>query len=196
MDNYFDLGSYSRPITTRSAEAQTWFDRGLIWCYGFHRTEALRCFQKVVALDPDCAMGHWGLAYAIGPFYNISWLQMPPSTRVKGLAQTYEHARQANHLAAQGTPVEQALCHAFTVRYTAPQVDDDDLFAKWDDAYAQTMREVYAQYPDDYDVCALASEALMCRTPWQLWDLGLDPGIGHLASVSLQKNERHTYRKG
>jgi hypothetical protein len=25
---------------------------------------------------------------------------------------------------------------------------------------------------------------------------GLDPGIGHLASVSLQKNERHTYRKG
>jgi tetratricopeptide (TPR) repeat protein len=171
MDNYFDLGSYSRPITTCSTEAQTWFDRGLIWCYGFHRTEALRCFQKVVELDPDCAMGHWGLAYAIGPFYNISWLQMPPSTRVKGLAQTYEHARQANHLAAQGTPVEQALCHAFTVRYAAPQVDDDDLFAQWNDDYAQAMRDVYAQFPHDYDVCALTSEALMCRTPWQLWDL-------------------------
>jgi tetratricopeptide (TPR) repeat protein len=171
MDNYFDLGGFNRPITTSSPEAQTWFDRGLLWCYGFHRTEALRCFQKVVEFDSDCAMGYWGLAYTIGPYYNISWLQMPPSAREKGLAQTYEHARKAKRLAAQGTPVEQALCHAFTVRYAAPQVDDHDLFAGWDDDYAQAMREVYAQFPHDYDVCALASEAMMCRTPWQLWDL-------------------------
>jgi tetratricopeptide (TPR) repeat protein len=171
MDNYFDLGRYSRPITTRSTEAQTWFDRGLIWCYGFHRTEALRCFQKVVGLDPDCAMGYWGIAYATGPYYNISWVQMAPSARVKALVQTYENARKAQRLAAQGTPAEQALCHAFTIRFAAPQVDDNDLFAQWDDAYAQVMRDVYAQFPHDYDVCALTSEALMCRTPWQLWDL-------------------------
>ena len=76
MDTYFDLGRYSRPITTCSTEAQTWFDRGLIWCYGFHRTEALRCFQKVVALDPDCAMGYWEMAYTTGSYYNISWMQM------------------------------------------------------------------------------------------------------------------------
>ena len=171
MDNYFDLGHYSWPITTRSPEAQIWFDRGMIWCYGFHRTEALRCFQKVVEADPDCAMGYWGLAYAISPCYNISWLQMPQSVRVKGLVQTYEHARQAKCLAAQGTPIEQALCHAFTVRYAAPQVEDDDLFTQWDDVYAQAMREVYAQFPNNYDVCALTSEALMCRPPWQLWDL-------------------------
>ncbi|ETX06234.1 tetratricopeptide repeat protein [Candidatus Entotheonella palauensis] len=171
MDHYFDLGRYSRPITTHSKEAQAWFDRGLIWCYGFHRTEALRCFQKVVEWDPDCAMGYWGLAYAIGPYYNISWPQMAPSARAKALAQTYEQARQAQSLAAQGTPAEQALCHAFTIRYAAPQVDDDNLFAQWDDAYAQVMRDVYAQFPHDYDVCALTGEALMCRTPWQLWDL-------------------------
>ena len=171
MDTYFDLGRYSRPITTHSTAAQTWFDRGLIWCYGFHRTEALRCFQKVVELDPDCAMGYWGIAYATGPYYNISWVQMAPSARVKALGQTYEHARKAQRLAAQGTPAEQALCHAFTVRFAAPQVDDDALFAQWDDAYAQAMRDVYAQFPHDYDVCALTSEALMCRTPWQLWDV-------------------------
>jgi tetratricopeptide (TPR) repeat protein len=116
-------------------------------------------------------MGYWGLAYAIGPYYNISWPQMAPSARVKALVQTYEHARQAQRLAPHGTPAEQALCHAFTVRYAAPQVDDDALFAQWDDAYAQAMRDVYAQFPHDYDVCALTSEALMCRTPWQLWDL-------------------------
>jgi hypothetical protein len=47
MDHYFDLGPYHRPITSRSAEAQVWFDRGLNWCYAFHREEALRCFGNV-----------------------------------------------------------------------------------------------------------------------------------------------------
>ncbi len=171
MDNYFDLGHFSRPITTRSAEAQAWFDRGLIWCYGFHRTEALRCFQRAVACDPECAMAHWGIAYATGPYYNISWVQMAESARTKALVQTYESACQAQRLAVHGTPAEQALCHAFTIRYAAPQVNDHDLFTQWDQAYAQAMRDVYAQFPDDDDVCALTSEALMCLTPWELWDL-------------------------
>jgi hypothetical protein len=29
--DYYDLGSYSRRVTTRSPEAQRWFDRGLVW---------------------------------------------------------------------------------------------------------------------------------------------------------------------
>ena len=44
MDNYFDLGNYSRDITTTSETARHWFNRGLIWCYGFNHEEALRCF--------------------------------------------------------------------------------------------------------------------------------------------------------
>ena len=171
MDNYFDLGNYSRPITTNSAEAQTWFDRGLNWCYAFHHTEALRCFQKVVELDPNCAMGYWGIAYATGPYYNIPWVKMSASGRIKALVQTHETAREAQRLAAHATRLEQALCHTLTIRFPAPQVDDDDIFAQWDDAYADAMREVYSAFPHDYDVCALTAEALMCRTPWQLWDL-------------------------
>ena len=33
------------------------------------------------------------------------------------------------------------------------------------------MRDVYARFPDDLDVATLFAEALMNRTPWQLWDL-------------------------
>ena len=69
MDDYFDLGTYSRPILTQSPAAQQWFDRGLNWSYGFNHKEARRCFEKVIALDPDCPMGYWGVAYAIGPYY-------------------------------------------------------------------------------------------------------------------------------
>src|SRR5438132_1292445 len=41
----------------------------------------------------------------------------------------------------------------------------------WNDDYASAMREVYGQYPDDLDVGALFAEAIMNRTPWQLWDI-------------------------
>ena len=50
-----------------------WFDRGLVWTYGFNHEEAVRCFEHAVEADPDCAMAHWGIAYAVGPNYNKPW---------------------------------------------------------------------------------------------------------------------------
>ncbi|MCO5176251.1 MAG: tetratricopeptide repeat protein [Thermomicrobiales bacterium] len=67
MTDYYDLGSHSRSITTTSPEAQRWFDRGLIWTYGFNHGEALRCFKRAIRADPSCAMAYWGVAYAGGP---------------------------------------------------------------------------------------------------------------------------------
>lgn len=46
MDDYFDLGTFRRPVTTQSREAQLWFDRSLIWCYGYNHEESERCFKK------------------------------------------------------------------------------------------------------------------------------------------------------
>jgi hypothetical protein len=40
--DHFDLGPYRRPISTRSAEAQRWFDIGLNWCYGFNHEERIK----------------------------------------------------------------------------------------------------------------------------------------------------------
>ena len=37
----FNLGAYGRPISTRSAETQRWFDIGLNWCYGFNHEEGI-----------------------------------------------------------------------------------------------------------------------------------------------------------
>tara|TARA_Y100001934_G_scaffold278922_1_gene381375 strand:- start:1206 stop:2879 length:1674 start_codon:yes stop_codon:yes gene_type:complete len=173
MDDYYDLGPYSRSITTQNAEADTWFSRGLNWCYAFHHEEAERCFQKVVELDPECPMGYWGLAYDVGPYYNIPWAKMSPSGRPVAIQRCYENSQRALELARQGncSDVELALCEALTSRFQAPKVDDDDILSTWDDAYADAMRKVYAKFVDDYDVCALTAEALMVRTPWQLWDL-------------------------
>lgn len=173
MDPYFSLGPYSRQISTSSNEAQTWFNRGLNWCYAFHHKEAVRCFEKVVDLDPDCAMGYWGVAYATGPYYNIPWEKMSPSGRPVAIATTYENAQKAVEVAANGgtSAVEQALCRALARRFQANAADDMEVLSGWDDDYADAMRAVYRDFADDYDVAALTAEALMVRTPWRLWDL-------------------------
>ena len=60
MTDYYDLGTHGRKVTTSSAEAQVWFDRGLVWCYAYNHDEALRCFRRASELDPRCAMAQWG----------------------------------------------------------------------------------------------------------------------------------------
>lgn len=174
-DDYgFDLGAHTRAITTDSAEAQTWFDRGLNWSYAFSREEAHRCFEKVVELDPDCAMGYWGLAYSFGPYYNGPWDRLPPKLREYVNAKTHEFITEALARIDRASPVERALIEAYAVRCPAPANDADDLlavYASWDDAYATAMTAVGVQFGDDDDVVALVVDALMCRTPWRLWDL-------------------------
>lgn len=170
--SYFNLGTYIRPITTTSPDAQLWFDRGLNWSYAFNHEEAYTCYQNVVRADPNCAMGYWGMAYALGPYYNITWLEVPKSALPDLLEATHSYAQMALEKMDGATAVEQALITALTQRFPQTEAElDEALFRKWDDAYADAMRQVYAQFPDDSDVCALTVEALICRTPWQLWDL-------------------------
>ena len=65
--DYFDLGTYHRPVSTTSRSAQTWFDRGLIWSYGFNHEEAAECFERSIKEDSECTLAYWGVAYALGP---------------------------------------------------------------------------------------------------------------------------------
>lgn len=88
---YFDLGSYRRPIRTNSLQAHEWFNRGLIWCFGFHHEEALRCFERAAVIDPGCVMAYWGIAYALGPNYNKPWSAFDNEE----LWQSLERAQQA-----------------------------------------------------------------------------------------------------
>ncbi|MGB0751520.1 MAG: tetratricopeptide repeat protein, partial [Gammaproteobacteria bacterium] len=138
MTGYYNLGAYERPISTSNSDAALWFNRGLNWCYAFHHEEALRCFDRAIEADPDCAMGYWGRAYAVGPYYNIPWAKMSPSGRVHALAYTHENANKALQLVNAGdtTPLEKALCRALSVRFQAPAVEDPDVLVSWDDAYA------------------------------------------------------------
>jgi tetratricopeptide (TPR) repeat protein len=167
--DYYDLGSYGREVTTASPEAQRWFDRGLVWCYGFHHEEAVRCFERAIEADPRCAMAHWGIAYALGPNYNKPWEAFEASELTAGVARAHAAVSAAAEHAAGASPVERALIAALTQRYPAAFPLDD--CSPWNDAYAVAMRAVYAEFADDPDVAALFAEALMNRSPWKLWDI-------------------------
>ncbi|MFF9488906.1 hypothetical protein [Streptomyces sp. NPDC014676] len=169
MDDYYDLGDHRRPVTTSSPDAQLWFDRGLVWTYAFNHEEAVSCFEKAAEADPDCAMAHWGIAYALGPNYNKPWEAFDGDELAGTVARTHRAVERAHEKAARATPVERALIEALRARY--PQAEAAEDCSVWNEPYADRMLAVYENAPGDPDVAALCADALMNLTPWQLWDL-------------------------
>ena len=168
MDYPYDVGSYVRQVTTASADAQNWFNRGLNWCFGFHHEEAVACFEKALAADPNCAMAHWGVGYAVGPNYNFPWELMDPAGKAAALGRAFDAARAAVALAGNVTAPERALIEALQARY--PQRDPIDDQRPWNDAFADVMRLAYHAHPNDLDVRCIFAEAILNRTPWRMWD--------------------------
>ncbi len=166
MGDYYDLGAYSRAGVSRNTEAQKWFDRGLNWTYGYNHEEAVVCFRHAVAADPDCALAHWGIAYATGPNYNYHWEHFTPEIKQSCL-EVVDASLSAAEACATGLAAD--LVAALRKRFPADASVED--FGPFNDVYAAEMRKVFRKYPDDKDVVTLAVEALMNRTPWQLWDL-------------------------
>jgi tetratricopeptide (TPR) repeat protein len=187
---YYDLGAYSRPITTKSAEAQVWFDRGLNWVFGFNHAEAIKCFGKALGQDPGCAMAQWGISYAAGPNYNLPWHLYDPAGKAQALAAAYDAMQAALTLADRATPVEQALIRALPARY--PQREPIEDQSEWDKAYTKVMRKVFADFRGDLDVACVFAEAIMNETPWKMWDLptgGVAEGAGTKEAVELLEGQ-------
>lgn len=168
-DYPFDLGEYNRSVTTTSPDAQRWFDRGLNWLFGYNHEEADFCFKRALEFDPDCAMAHWGIAYAVGPNYNRPWELFNEADVLSTLSIGREASAKAVEKSAQASGAEKAIIHALPLRYQSDR-PATDLYA-WSKDYADEMRKVYRQYEDDPDVILLFAEAMMNRSAWKLWDL-------------------------
>ena len=184
---YEGLGSYSRKITTDSPEAQRYFDQGLAFLHGFNHRAAIRAFQQAAEIDPRCAMAHWGVALACGPHINFTVVP-PPAAEL-----AWKELNLARKNAAYASPVEGALIHALGKRYVNPQPADR---SGLDRAYANAMRDVWRNFPNDPDVGALFAEAMMDLRPWDQWTAqgkpqpGTDEILATLDAV-LKLNPNH-----
>jgi tetratricopeptide (TPR) repeat protein len=184
--DYYDLGSYTRKVTTAVPEAQLWFDRGLNWLFGFNHAEAIACFKKALEHDPVCAMAYWGISYAAGPNYNLPWILYDPAGKAAVLAAAYDAMQSALAHAGGASPVEQALIRALPARYPQRETIEDQ--APWDAAYADAMRRVFHAHRDDLEVRSVFAEAIMNVTPWKMWDLktgGIAEGAGTAEAVEV-----------
>jgi tetratricopeptide (TPR) repeat protein len=98
--------------STKSPEAQRFFDQGLTLVFGFNHEEAARSFQRAAELDPQAAMPYWGIALAFGPCINLD--VDPPHEKA-----AYEAVQKAISLSPHATESERAYIQALATRYSA-----------------------------------------------------------------------------
>lgn len=182
------LGAYHHPITTKSPEAQKYFDQGLTLLYGFNHDEAARYFRRAAELDPEAAMPYWGLALSIGPNYNDTEVG---EERAKA---TYDAVQKALERAPKASAREQDYIRALAKRYPTAEATAD--WKQFHLDYSDAMREVAKTYPDDLDAATMFAESLMMLRPWQLWTLDGEPAPGTPELVAtlesvLKRNPDH-----
>lgn len=172
------LGSAHRAVTTSSPEAQKYFDQGLRLLWAFNHDESTRSFAKAAELDPDCALCYWGVAFTVGPNYNMP---MMASERAKvawdALADAQQHA-------APAAPVEKGLIAALAKRFAGDKPLDASNLTPLLVAYADAMQALAQQYPDDADVQTLYAESLMSIRAWKLWSADGKPAEGTEAAIA------------
>jgi tetratricopeptide (TPR) repeat protein len=160
-----DIGGHHHITSTKSPEAQRFFDRGLTLVFGFNHEEAVRAFQRAAELDPQSAMPYWGIALALGPCIN---LDVDPAHEKAA----YEAVHKAMSLSQDATESERAYIEALSKRYSIEPGAD---LRKLDASYAHAMRELSRRYPEDLDAATLYAESLMDLRPWKLWSLDGHP---------------------
>jgi len=183
---YDSLSAYSYRITTASPGAQRWFDQGLRLVYAFNHNEAQRAFREAVRLDPSCAMCFWGIAMTEGGNYNHP-------TDVDREKRALAATQAAGALAGGARPSERALIQAVAKRHSADPAAKRDAL---DRAYADAMRDVARQFPDDLEAAAFFADAAMNLRPWNLWlpDGAPQPGTEEIVATLervLAKNSNH-----
>lgn len=181
------LGNVDHPVTTKSVEAQKYFNQGLAYLFAFNHDAGVASFKQAAELDPDMAMAYWGMSLGLGANYND-----PGNT--DRFARAYVELQKAIDLAPKVSKAEQAYITALSKRYSSDAKADPKALAN---AYKAAMADLVKNYPDDLDAATLYAESMMNLRPWQLWSLDGKPAEGTLEIVAvlegvLKRNPNHT----
>ncbi len=156
------LGKLSWPITTKSKQAQAYFNQGLQLLYSFTLEDAARSFREAQKQDPECAMCYFGEAWAWGPYLNGAML-------ASNAPRAHAAAQRALQLRNQASELERALIDAMAGRFQ-PQ-HDSATHHRLAVAYAESMAKLYDRHPRHLEVGTLYAEALMLLEPRRVWDI-------------------------
>ena len=159
------MGNHHHAVVTTSGAAQQYFDQGMNLVFGFNHEEAVRSFQRAAELDPKAPMPHWGIAWALGPNYNLDVDDARANQANIAIA-------QALMLSIGGSEIERAYIEAMAIRFPTGGKPDRVALAR---KYSDAMRDLSQTYPDDLDAATLYAESLMNLRAWKLWSLDGKP---------------------
>lgn len=138
-----------------SRPAQVEFNRAVALLHHMTYPQAREAFQRVTAMEPGCAMAHWGVAMTL---FQPLW---PTRPTPQDLRRGWDEVQQAKERAA--TPREQFFVAAAEAFFAEPAARDYwSRIRDWETA----MERVYSQFPDDSEAAAFYALAhLASSTP-------------------------------
>ncbi len=139
-----DVGSVHQAVTTRSPEAQAFYDQGLTFMHHYVFIEAARSFRQALRADPDCAMCWMGLARA------DQGLELQDATAAA--------IAKAKALSDKATPKEQAFIALRAQQIEAQAAPPSEEGARHA-AYKAALDKALAAYPEDADLWLLRGNA-------------------------------------
>ncbi|HTU46292.1 MAG TPA: tetratricopeptide repeat protein [Bryobacteraceae bacterium] len=161
------IGHSHLEITTKSPQAQQWFDQGLALLHCFWDYESLRAFAEAARLDPDCAMCHWGLSQAI-------------DFRGGAPDQAKAELSKAKELSAKASDREQRLIRAFA---ESEEKKGDEARQAFD----KEMAILVDRFPDDLEIRLIM--AWHANGGYQKGD----PSPGAIYSQAMLRNILHDH---
>ena len=181
-------GKIDFKITTKSAEAQAFFNQGVAQMHSFWAREAERSFLQAAALDPEAPMPQWGIAMVAAGDYRpgfqldlVNGLTPKPKARTAkpqgGEARAVAAAAKAAQLASapgQATDLEKLYIAAVKARRDVSQRDPNS-------GYVKGLRAVLAAHPKDVE--ARTYLALHIMSGYEL--PSKRPRLGSMEAVEL-----------
>lgn len=190
------FGKATLRASSVNESARQLFAQGMAQAYGFNEAEAIRSFKAALAKDPGCAMCAWGVAWQLGPNIN--------NTSRSNEKEAKRYVDYAVRHSKESSPREQALIKSLALRYghnsaqsIAPppgevcttKSDESEPVNQLDAAYADYLRDLAANHPDDPDLLSLYAEAEMiitrgARGAW--WDPQTGKPAGRIGELATQ----------
>jgi tetratricopeptide (TPR) repeat protein len=132
------IGKVTQKVSTKSRDAQAFYDQGLAYLHSYVWTEAARSFHQALRSDPDCAMAWMGLARA------EDGLQRKAEARAA--------IREAQKRSARATAREKRFIalRAEQLRAVAsPTLEEEK---RRHEAYKKSLDAALAAFPDDAEL--------------------------------------------
>lgn len=169
IEEYEDIGNYTRKISTKSNEAQIYCDRALMQMMGVCYPEAIRLFKKALKYDENIPFALWGIAYSYGPNININ--DLPEDFYRKG----YEASLKALKKIEYANEWEKDLINSLQFRF--PREPPKTFIEKIHTIknYRKEFKKIYEKYPNDIDIVSFYVEAIVSIHRTMIWNLDKTP---------------------